>query len=306
MESTIIKKIIAFFNLQIYHAGADELVITEYEVNRPGLQLAGFYNYFNTKLIQIFGKAEIGYLDGLTKEKRMEVIDTLLSHPIPCVIIANKNEVAQEFITSAKKYGRWLLWTDRETSDFKVDLTIYLQNELAESIQYHATLIEVFGVGVLITGESGVGKSETALALIQNNHILIADDSVVIKRPRPDTLIGGGTKLTKNLLEIRGIGIIDIRSLYGLKAIRTDKKIDIVINLEKWDETYPYDRLGDCYKNTEILGVKIPIIKVPVRPGRTIASIIEAAAINFRQNELGINTAKLLDQKIIELNSYGD
>lgn len=302
MNSISIKNIVDVFNLKVYCECDLDIFATEYEVNRPGLQLSGFYDFFQEKRIQVFGNAEIGYINKLTPSEREKAIDRLFSYSIPCAIIANNNKVCEEFLVSAKKHGRWLLWTKQETSNFKVDLTIYLQNQLAESVQYHATLIEVYGVGVLITGKSGIGKSETALALIQNNHILIADDSVLIKRIRPDMLLGTGVELTKNLLEIRGIGLIDVCSLYGLKAVRQNKNIDIIANLEPWNDSNNYDRLGDSYEYSDILGVKIPFIKVPVRPGRTIASIIETAAINYRQNELGINTADLLNRKIKALN----
>lgn len=293
-----IQKIIETFDLKVLVEGDPEQKVTEYEVNRSGLQLTGFYGFFQYGQIQMLGNAEISYLKSLSQQERRISIEGLLSQGIPCLIIANKNDVIEEFFTVAKDNKRWLLWSDKETSDFKVDLTLYLQNQLAESIQCHGTLIDVFGVGVLITGESGIGKSETALTLLQNNHILVADDSVTIKRPRPDMLFGSGPELTKDLLEIRGIGILDIRILYGLKAIRSDKKLDIVVNLEPWVPPYDYDRLGDHYEYTEILGIKIPYIHIPVRPGRTIASIIEVAALNFRQNKLGINAAELLDSRL--------
>ncbi|MFY9377774.1 MAG: HPr(Ser) kinase/phosphatase [Peptococcia bacterium] len=302
MNSINIQKIIDTFKLKVVVEGDPEQAVTEYEVNRSGLQLTGFYGFFQYKQIQVLGNAEIYYLQNLSQEERRRSIYKLMSKEIPCLIIANKNEIMEDFIEAARDNKRWLLWSEKETSDLKVDLTLYLQNQLAESIQCHATLMDVYGVGVLITGESGIGKSETALALLQDNHLLVADDSVTIKRPRPDMLFGSGPELTKDLLEVRGIGILDIRTLYGLKAIRADKKIDIIVHLEPWLPPYDYDRLGDHYEYKEILGIKIPYIRIPVRPGRTIASIIEVAALNFRQNKLGINIVELLDERLKNIN----
>jgi HPr kinase/phosphorylase len=295
----LVKDIINLFKLQVAHSGSPQTTVEDYEVNRPGLQLTGYYDFFQPLRIQVFGKTECCYLKSMSDEKRLESIKELFKHSIPCIIIANGNEVSPELISCAEEFNIWLLYTERETSTFKVDLTIFLQQELANSIQLHGTLIDVFGVGVLITGESGIGKSETALSLIQNNHILIADDSVIVKRFRSDMLIGTGTEITNDLLEIRGIGIIDIRSLYGLKAVRADKKIDIVVHLEVWDEASSYERLGDKYETTEILGIELPYMRIPVRSGRTLASIVEVAAINFRQNLIGINTANLLEHRLI-------
>jgi len=294
----LVKQIIDIFSLETVYSGLIQKTVKDYEVNRPGLQLAGYYGFFQAKRIQVLGNAECGYLKSMSKEERLIRADQLFSHQIPCIVIANHNEIFPELVACAEKYNQWLLWTTRETSTFKVDLTIFLQKELAESVQIHGTLIDVYGVGVLITGESGIGKSETALTLIQNNHILIADDAVVLRRLGSEMLYGNGAELTKDLLEIRGIGIIDVRSLYGLKAVRSDKKVDIVIQLEPWNDSYSYDRLGDKYDTTDILGIKIPFIRVPVRPGRTLASVVEVAAINFRQNQMGINTIELLEQRI--------
>lgn len=297
--TVLVSEIIKAFELQVINAGLSDKAVEEFEINRPGLQLSGFYEYFQPKRVQVLGNAECNYLKSMTPEKRMQSCEKLLSHPIPCLIIANKNVTFSTMLACAKKYQQWLLATTQETSTFKVDLTLYLQKELAESIQIHGTLVDVYGVGVLITGESGVGKSETALSLIQNNHILIADDSVILTRLRSDMLIGSGPQLTQDLLEIRGVGIINIRSLYGLRAVRSDKKLDIIIHLENWDESASYERLGEVYATTEILGIKFPFLRIPVHPGRTLASIIEAAAVNYRQNQMGENSVQLLEQRML-------
>jgi len=273
-------------------------MVIDHEVERPGLRLTGYYNFFQPNRIQILGKSECSYLSGMTRTERTYAVDSLLSHPITCVIVANNNVILPELLESAIKYNKWLFRTDKETSELKIDITLYLQRELAEGIQIHGTLVDVYGVGVLITGQSGIGKSETALSLIQNNHILIADDSVVIKRLQSDFLVGMGSEITKDLLEIRGIGIINIRSLYGLRAVRMDKKLDIIINLEPWDDASAYERLGEAYEQHEILGIMVPFIRLPVKPGRALSSIIEAAAINYRQMEMDISTISLLNQRI--------
>lgn len=296
-----IQEIIRDFNLVVCSEGDGDLLITENELNRCGLQLAGFYGYFVEKRIQILGNAEISYFQTLSLEKKQEAANTLLAHEIPCAIITHGNSIPIEIKRAAAKYHRWLLTTSTPTSILNVNLTSYLLHELAESTNYHGVLLDVFGVGVLITGKSGIGKSETALALIKNGHLLIADDNVIVKKPSPDVLVGTGSELTKHLLEIRGIGILDIKSLFGLQAIRIQKSIEMVIHLEPWNEDTYYDRVGDSYQYREIMGVQIPEIIVPVRTGRNLAVIIEIAALNYRQNVMGYNTAKLLDEQIKKL-----
>ncbi|SHJ36651.1 Hpr(Ser) kinase/phosphatase [Geosporobacter subterraneus DSM 17957] len=296
-----IQEIIREFQLTVCNEGDPDLLVTENELNRCGLQLAGFYGYFGQKRIQILGNAETSYFQSLSPAKKAKAAKTLLSHEIPCVIVTHGNTVPIEIQKASKKYHRWLLATNTSTSLLNVNLTSYLLHELAETMNYHGVLLDVFGVGVLITGKSGIGKSETALALIKNGHLLIADDNVVIKKPSPDTLVGTGSELTKHLLEIRGIGILDIKSLFGLQAIRLQKSIEMVIHLEPWDEETYYDRIGDAYQYREIMGVQIPEIIVPVRTGRNLAVIIEIAALNYRQNVMGYNTAKLLDERIKSL-----
>lgn len=296
-----IQEIISTFSMEILVEGDYEIEITENELNRSGLQLAGFYGYFVQQRIQILGNAEISYLNSLSKKKLQESVNNLMEHNIPCIIVTQNNPIPDAIITYGRKYNRWVLSTPLRTSDLHVDLTSYLQNLLAESICYHGDLLDISGVGVLLTGKSGIGKSETALELIRRGHLLIADDNVLIKNPSPNILVGMGSELTKNLIEIRGIGILDIKSIFGLRSIRTQKNIEIVVQLENWDEAVYYDRLGDKYEYTKIMEVDLPITRVPVLPGRNLAIIVEVIALNYRQNSLGYNAAKELDQNIKNL-----
>jgi len=289
------------FQFKIINSGSDEEEITLIESNRSGLQLSGFYDHFEEKRIQLIGNAENGYLQSLSESQRDQTLEKLVSKNVPCIIITNELEVSGKIAEFAKRYNRWILSTPSSTSRFTVDLTLYLQSELAESITQHGDLVDVYGVGVLITGESGIGKSETALDLIRNGHLLIADDALIIKKIGQDLLIGTSSELTKNLMELRGIGIININSLFGKRAIRLQKNIEIVINLEKWDDDAYYDRVGDSFETTKILDIELPIIRIPVKPGRNIAAIVEIAALNYRQNMMGYNAARELSNAIKRL-----
>lgn len=293
-----IQDIIRTFSLTIHTEGSQDLQIAENELNRSGLQLAGFYGYFAENRIQILGKAEISYLNSLEPNNVQEAVELLMRHNIPCIIITQNNPIPDAIIKSGNKNNIWVLSTAITTTHLQVDLTLYLQNLLAEVNNYHGELLDIFGVGVLITGKSGIGKSETALELIKRGHLLVADDNVIIKKPSPNVLVGTGSETTTNLMEIRGIGIIDIKSMFGLRAIRIQKNIEIVIQLETWDEDSYYDRVGDKYEWTQIMEVSLPITHVPVKAGRNLAVIIEVIALNFRQNVLGYNTATELDEKI--------
>lgn len=298
-----IQDIIDMFKMNVIVEGMQDVEVSENELNRSGLQLAGYYGYFEAKRIQLLGNAEISYLNNIDEISRLASVEMLMQHEIPCVIITQSNTIPAEVIAFGRKYKRWVLSTSMKTSNLNVDLTAYLQNLLAETISFHGTLMDIFGVGVLITGKSGIGKSETALELIKRDHLLVADDFVLIKKPSPDTLIGTGSELTKNLIEIRGIGILDVKSIFGLRAIRIHKNIEIVIHLELWDEKAYYDRIGEEYEKFEIMGVSLPMTRVPVRPGRNLAVIVEVAAINYRQNVLSYNAARELDEKVKNLSN---
>lgn len=289
------------FNLKVLSRGPEEEEIYLIESNRSGLQLSGFYDLFEEKRVQLIGNAENAYLRSLSESDRELAIQGLISRNIPCIVVTNNLPVSDKTVELGNHCRKWILSTPNTTSRFTVDLTSYLQSELAESITRHGNLVDVYGVGVMITGESGVGKSEAALDLIRNGHLLIADDALVIKKIGQDVLIGTSSDLTKNLMELRGIGIININSLFGKRAIRLQKNIEIVMNLEKWDDNAYYDRVGDSFETTEILGVELPIIRIPVKPGRNIAALIEIAALNYRQNLMGYNAARELSNAIKKL-----
>jgi len=289
------------FDLKIINSGPEDTEITMIETNRSGLQLSGFYDCFEEKRIQIIGNAENAYLQSLSADDRDHALEVLISRNVPCIVITNGLAVSDRIAEMGRRSNRWILSTQSTTSRFIVDITLYLQSELAERINQHGTLVDVYGVGVLITGESGMGKSETALDLVRNGHLLIADDAVIIKKIGPEILMGVSSELTKNLMEIRGIGIININSLFGKRAIRQQKTIELVINLEKWNEDAYYDRVGEEFEKTSILGVELPFIRVPVKPGRNIAAIVEIAALNYRQNLMGYNAARELSNAIKKL-----
>ncbi len=293
-----VKDIVATFDLKVFNRGSEDAEVKHIETNRSGLQLSGFYDYFEESRVQIIGKAENAYLQSLAPADRDEAICNLIIHNVPCIIITNNINVSDKVIQFAQENNRWLLGSDKSTSSLQVDITLYLQNGLAECINCHGDLLDVYGVGVLITGQSGIGKSETALDLIRNGHLIVADDSIIVKKLGSNLLVGVGSELTKNLMELRGIGIININSLFGKSAIRLQKNVEIVVNLEEWNENYHYDRVGEEYEKTTILGIELPFIRVPVKPGRNLAAIVEIAALNYRQNLMGYNAAKELSNAI--------
>ena len=293
--------LVKVFDLKILSQGPGDTEITMIETNRSGLQLSGFYDYFEEKRIQIIGNAENAYLQSFSAGERDHALEVLISRNIPCIIITNGHAVSDRIGELGRRGEKWILSTPSTTSRFMVDITLYLQSELAETINQHGTLVDVYGVGVLITGDSGMGKSETALDLIRNGHLLVADDAVVIKKIGQDVLMGISSDLTKNLMEIRGIGIININSLFGKRAIRQQKNVELVIHLEKWNEDEYYDRVGEEFEKTSILDIELPFIRVPVKPGRNIAAIVEIAALNYRQNLMGYNAARELSNAIKKL-----
>lgn len=292
-----ISDIIKAFSINIIVEGAPEVEILENELNRSGLQLAGYYGYFVEKRIQILGNAEISYLKSLPENMLNNSIEKLMQYDIPCIIVTHDNTIPEALIHYGKKYNRWILSTSASTSNLNVELTSYLQDLLAESICFHGELLDVSGIGILIKGQSGIGKSETALELIRKGHLLIADDNVIIKRPRPNVLVGTSTELTKDLMEIRGVGILDIKSMFGLRSVCAQKNIELVVELVEWTKGTEYERVGDKYEYTQIMDVKLPITYLPVLPGRNIAIIIEIIALNYRQNILGYNAARNLDER---------
>lgn len=270
---------------------AEEMFIEEKEINRPGIQLAGFFNYFTPERIQIIGKTEYTFFGHFDEAHREETLKTFFSYNMPIIIVTRGMELREDFYDWAKKSGTIVCSTDRETTRFINKLSSYLEDRMAPKETLHGVLVDINGVGVFIRGESSIGKSETALDLVQNGNRLVADDSVEIKRIDDGILVGQAPELLRNYLEIRGIGIIDIQSLYGARSVNLSKKIDIVAYLENWDNNNYYDRLGLDRDYEYILGERIEKIVVPVKPGRNIAMVLEVAAMNYRQRQMGKDSA---------------
>ena len=278
---------------------AKEVKITNREVNRPGLALAGFLTVFERTRIQVIGRAEMQYLFEIGRDLADSRLDAFFAQKPVAVIITTNFDVGDEILTPAKKYGVPILRTKEKTSPTMSTLIASLNTHLANRITQHGVLVEVYGEGVLILGESGIGKSETAIALVERGHRLIADDAVEIKRVSATTLVGSAPSLIKHYVELRGIGIIDVRRIYGMGAIKDTEKIDLVIHLEQWVEGKMYDRFGLDDQTYNILGIDVPSIIVPVRPGRSLPIILEIAAMNNRQKRMGYNTAEELENKLL-------
>jgi HPr kinase/phosphorylase len=302
MFTVTLREVIEEFNLIDVSdcSRIDEIVITTSDVNRPGLQLAGYMEYFGTDRIQIIGKVETTYLEGLTPEERLEGLDGFFKEGFPCLVIARGLEVFPEMLEVSKKYEIPILKTEDITSRFLSGLIRYLNVQLAPRVTRHGVLVEVYGEGILIMGESGVGKSETALELVRRGHRLVADDLVEIRKVSDQSLLGTAPEIIRHFIEIRGIGILDVKNLYGVGAVKMMENINLVINLELWDEKKNYDRLGLVDEYTDLLGIKVPSLNIPVRPGRNLAIIVEVAAMNNRQKKMGYNAAKVFEQRIMK------
>lgn len=296
-----IHKIIEKMNLEIAYMPKekDYLVDTAY-INRPGLQMTGFFDYFPYKRIQVVGRVEHTYLMSLPMELRKERLDRYMAYDIPATIVTRDQCIPKEMIEAAKKYQRIICKEKRSTTRFINMLMEYLGEELAPEIVMHAVLVDVDGMGMLLVGESGVGKSETALELIKRNHRLVADDAVQIKRIDENKLWGSAPELTRHFIEIRGLGLLDIKNLYGIGAIKPAKFIDLVVELESWKDEKYYDRLGLDEEYVTILDVPIEKITIPVKPGRNLAVIVEMAARNKRQKNMGYHSAKIFNDNLIK------
>lgn len=295
-----LKKIIDEFKLEVIHIpeNADGLVISENEVNRPGLQLMGFYEYFNAERIQIIGKMEYAYLSTIDEKTRYERIEVLMSKKIPALIISRELPYFSEMLELSKKYDVPLLRSKESTSNFMSGLIAFLNLNLAPRITRHGVLIEIYGEGVFITGESGVGKSETAIELVKRGHRLVADDAVEIRKVSNISLVGSSPDNIRHFLELRGIGIINARRLFGIGAVKVTEKIDLIVEMEQWDPEKFYDRTGLDTQCASLLGVKVPCLTIPVKPGRNLAVILEVAAMNNRQKKMGYNAATELMSKL--------
>ena len=277
-----------------------DIDITTSDVNRPGLQLSGYMEYFGTDRIQIIGKVETTYLASLSPQDRLRRLDEYFKTGFPCLVIARNIEPFDEMITVSHKYSIPVLRTDDITSSFMSGLIRYLNVMLAPRISQHGVLVEVYGEGILILGESGVGKSETALELVKRGHRLIADDIVEIRRVSDRTLLGSAPENIRYFIEIRGIGILDVKNLYGMGSVKLQDNINLVINLELWDNRKIYDRLGLDDQYTDILGISVPSLVIPVRPGRNLAIVVEVAAMNNRQKKMGYNAAKVISDRFLK------
>jgi len=269
---------------------ADQISVTTPEVNRPGLELAGFLDYFDNRKIQVMGNAEHAYL-ARREDEMPEMLEQLFSQKPIAMVLAHGNEPSPTILQAAEKHGCALLRTDETTSAFVSALVSNLTVELAPRITRHGVLIEVYGVGILMMGESGVGKSETAVELVKRGHRLIADDAVEIRRVSPKTLVGSSPANIRHFMELRGIGIINVRRLFGIGSVKITEQINMIIQLEQWDSKKLYDRMGMDNTYTEILENRVPILTIPVKPGRNLAVIIEVAAMNQRQKNMGYNAA---------------
>lgn len=299
--SVTLGKLIQDFQFEIIYGpeNFENIEITTDDVNRPGLQLAGYFDYFDPNRLQVMGKVENTYIEQFESEKRTEIFERFFETGIPAVIISRNIDVFSECMEAAKKYGVAILRTNQFTSAITSALIAYLKVNLAPRITMHGVLVELYGEGVLILGESGVGKSETAIELIKRGHRLIADDAVEIKRVSDRSLVGSAPEIIRHFIEIRGIGIIDVRQLFGMGAIKETERIDLVVNLEKWEEGKMYERLGLDNKYTEILGLRIPSLTIPVRPGRNLAVVLEVAAMNQRHKSMGYNAARDLNERMM-------
>lgn len=298
-----LKKLIEDLDLEVLVEGINDVDISVNDINRPGLQLAGFYNYFAPERIQVIGKAEWSFLDDMNIELRKKRVKKYCSFDISCLIITRNLDPHPEFISEARKRGIWVLRSSLVTTKFISKITLYMADKLAPETRLHGVLVDVSGIGILITGESGIGKSETALELIKRGHRLVTDDAVDIKEIDGE-LIGSSPKITVGMLEVRGIGIIDVTQLYGLSSVVEKKPIHLVMHFEHWRDDNDYDRLGIAENYMDILGVKVKKLIVPVRPGRNIAVIIEAAAVNYRYSSM----SKISPVDVIEsrMNSLSD
>lgn len=301
-----LEKVIREMKLDRLYYPNKEVLIDTADLNRPGLQITGFFDYFDPSRIQVFGMVENTYLAGLSSEVRYNSLKRLFEKQISAVILTRNSNASAEMLKLAEEFETPVLRTSLPTSSFTSSLNAYLNVELAPRITRHGVLVEVYGQGVLILGESGVGKSETAVELIKRGHRLVADDAVEIKKVSSKSLIGVSPDIIRHFIEIRGIGIVDVKNIFGMGAVKESEKIDMIIHLEAWEKGKQYDRLGLVDEYTNILGLDIPSLTIPVKPGRNLAVIFEVAAMNNRQKRMGYNAAEELNRRITDQISHFD
>ncbi|MBQ9504438.1 MAG: HPr(Ser) kinase/phosphatase [Lachnospiraceae bacterium] len=302
MADVKLTNLIEKMNLTVLNPEVDleKRKITVPDILRPSLQLTGYLEHFDRNRVEIIGFVEASYMETMEKETKEKIFDELLSNDIPCVIFCRDIAPDEIFLEKATKYSVPVLQTSRATSEFESELIRFMSWRLAPCISIHGVLVDVFGEGVLITGESGIGKSEAALELVKRGHRLITDDVVEIRKVSDDQLVGSAPDITKHFIELRGIGIVDIMALFGASSVEDEHNIDMVIRLEDWDKDKDYDRLGLEEEYTEYLGNKIVCHNIPIRPGRNLAIICETAAVNYRQKKMGYNAAKELYKRVQE------
>ena len=288
----------------LYQGEVQEVEINTSDLNRPGLQMAGFFEYFAVNRFQLFGMVEMTYLQNLDQDLKAQRLEQFFRSGIPCVLIGRNLTPPDEMIEAAKKYSTPILMSGLTTTKLSHKATVYLDRVLAPSISRHAGLMDVYGVGIMLTGDSGVGKSETALELVKRGHRLVADDVVEIRKLSDNQLIGQSPEVIRHMMEIRGLGIIDVCTLYGLGAVMLEKSIELAIHLEP-GSMENIDRLGTSTEYLTLLGVKVPTMTIPVRPGRNLAIIIEVAAMNFRLKSMGVITANQLDSHLLNIIAPG-
>ena len=295
-------KVIDEFHLETIYLPdlPEKLEISSTRVNRPGLQMVGFYDHFEKERLQIIGKVEHLFIAQLAPEERTRRLEDFFRSSPVGVIVTSSIEISPEMVSMAERYKVPLLRTAERTSPFMAAVIAFLNVQLGPRLTRHGVLVEVYGEGILLLGESGVGKSETAIELVKRGHRLIADDAVEIKRVSATTLVGRAPDIIRHYVELRGIGIVDVRRLFGMGAVKETEKIDLVINLENWQENKMYDRLGLEETTVEILGIKVPSIVLPVCPGRNLSVVIEVAAMNNRQKKMGYNTAEEFNKRLME------
>ena len=300
MASVKMEKVVEKFKLENLTPDIDikSIKITMPDVNRPALQMAGYFEHFDSSRLQVIGFVEYTYMEGISEEQKRVVYDKLMSYDIPCVVFCRELQPDPIFLEIAHKYNGPVFSTKKNTSVFMAEAIRWLNVKLAPCISVHGVLVDVYGEGVLITGESGIGKSEAALELVKRGHRLVTDDAVEIRKVSDETLVGSAPDVTKHLIELRGIGIVDVKALFGAASVKDTQSIDMVIRLEDWDKDKEYDRLGLEEEYTEYLGNKVVCYTLPIRPGRNLAVICETAAVNHRQKKMGYNAAQELYTRV--------
>lgn len=280
--------------------------ITTSDISRPGMEMAGYFTYYPAERVQLLGKTELTFFKQLSSEEKQDRMERLCTYDTPAIIISRDLDVPEELVVAAKKVGVPLMRSKLTTTKLSSKLTSYLENELAPMTALHGVLIDIYGIGVLITGSSGVGKSETALDLVRRGHRLVADDSVEIRQEHDGMLVGRSPELIEHLLEIRGLGIINVMTLFGAGAVRANTQIHLALHLELWDQKKTYDRLGLDEDKLKVFDTEIPKVTVPVRPGRNLAVIVEVAAMNFRLKRMGINAAEQFSERLSSVIEEGN